>query len=105
MLKSGIILNSDTFRLYFQLAWTYYHRMQDYDNAIKYCNQAIALPDHIPFVERLIAYSYEKKGYPVKALEILKKLRKDENYHKNNKYTILTLDNNIMRLEKKVNAR
>ena len=101
MLKSGIIINSDTFRLYFYLSWIYFHRIHDYDNAIKYANQAKMLPDHISFVERLVAYSYEKKGNVKKALEILKELRKDENYHHNDQYIINVLDKNIKRLENK----
>ena len=102
MLRSGIILNSDRHELYFQLAWTYYHRMHDYDNAIIYYRRAQRFPDHYDYVERHIAYSYEKKGQVKKALVLMRELRKDESYHHNEDWLINILDKNIKRMERKV---
>jgi tetratricopeptide (TPR) repeat protein len=105
MIKSGIILNSDTYELYFQTGWMYYHRLGDYDNAIKYFRQAQRLPDHIDNVERFIAYSYRKKGEPGKAMDILKALRADESYHHNDPVLINILDQNIERCRKEMQTR
>lgn len=101
MLKSGIVLNSDNYRLYFYLGWTYYHRMRDYDNAIKYFTKASRFTDHDNRAERFIAYSYEKGGNPEKALEILTDLRQDTAYHNNVPWVLRVLDLNIERIQQK----
>jgi tetratricopeptide (TPR) repeat protein len=101
-LKRGISFNYDRYDLYFELGWTYYHKIKNYDMAIRYYQQADKFPYHPEYIERLIAYSYEKKGDRKKALEILKELRLNKKYHKNNPGVISILDGNIKRIEKEM---
>jgi tetratricopeptide (TPR) repeat protein len=99
-LKRGISFNYDKYDLYFELGWTYYNKIKNYDQAIKYYQQAARFPYHPEYIERLIAYSYEKKGDRKKALELLKNLRLNGRYHKNDPAIISILNGNIKRIEK-----
>lgn len=101
-LKRGISFNYDKYNLYFDLGWTYYHKIKNYDQAIRYYQKAVRFPVHPDYIERLIAYSYEKKGDRKKALEILRGLRLNEKYHKNDPATINILYGNIKRIEKEL---
>ena len=104
-LRSGLILNPDSPKIYFYIGWIYYHKIENYKVAIKYFKKTTKLKGHNKDAERLIAYSYEKLGYPKKALEILKALRQDKNYCDDDKYIIKALDFNIKRLKEKVGIK
>jgi tetratricopeptide (TPR) repeat protein len=67
-LKEGVSWNPDTYELYFELAWTYFDKVRDYDNATKWFEAAIQFP-HPEFIERMIAHSYERMPDLDKALE------------------------------------
>ena len=102
MLKSGIILNNDTYRLFFQLGWVYYHKARNYDDAINFFIRAKKFDEHIPYADRFIAYSYEKKGDNQKALEILQNLLDDKEYHLNDKALINIIKKGIKRIKRKI---
>ena len=101
-LKSGLIINPNDPKIYFYLGWINYHKLKKYRMAIVYFNKTIKLKDHNKDAERLIAYSYEKLGFPKKALDILIRLRQDKNYYDDNEYIIKALDHNIYRLKLKL---
>jgi len=60
-LQEGISKNSRIYDLYFELGWSYYHRLEDYDEAIRYFRMGTRF-SHPPHLDRLIAHAYKKKG-------------------------------------------
>ena len=60
-LQEGISKNSRIHDLYFELGWSYYHRLEDYDEAIRYFRMGTRF-SHPPHLDRLIAHAYKKKG-------------------------------------------
>lgn len=58
-LKEGISWNPNTYELYFELAWTYFDRVRDYEQATKWFTAALQFP-HPEFIERMIAHAYER---------------------------------------------
>lgn len=60
-LKKGIAYNPDRYDLYFELGWTYYHKGNDYPNAVRYLEKAIKFP-HPEYVDDVLAHAYEKNG-------------------------------------------
>ncbi len=60
-LKDGILANPNKYQLYFELGWTYFHKAEDYDAAIRYFRRATKF-EHPHYIDRLIAHAYRKKG-------------------------------------------
>lgn len=60
-LKEGILANPNKYQLYFELGWTYFHKAEDYDSAIRYFRRAVKF-EHPHYIDRLIAHAYRKKG-------------------------------------------
>lgn len=60
-LKEGLVKNRNVYNLWFNLGWVYYHKLNDYDEAIRYLRGATKY-EHPSFVDRLIAHAYRKKG-------------------------------------------
>ena len=60
-LKEGILANPNEYQLYFELGWTYFHKAEDYDSAIRYFRRAVKF-EHPHYIDRLIAHAYRKKG-------------------------------------------
>jgi len=58
-LKEGISWNPDRYDLYFELGWTYFDKIKDYDEAAKWLGAAIQF-EHPEYIERLIAHAYER---------------------------------------------
>lgn len=58
-LKEGISWNPNTHELYLELAWTYFDRVRDYENATKWFRAAMQFP-HPEYIERMIAHAYER---------------------------------------------
>jgi len=73
-LKEGIQSNPNRYELYFELGWTYFHKLKDYRNTIRYLKRAIRFP-HPQFVEHLLAHAYENNGQFKEALKIWKNLQ------------------------------
>ena len=60
-LKEGIINNPDRYELYFETGWTYFHKAENYEEAVKYFRRAIRFP-HPDYIDRMIAHALLKKG-------------------------------------------
>ncbi len=60
-LKEGIVKNPKNFRLYEALAWTYRHKLNDFDNALKYFSAGTRVP-HPSRLDRMVAHLYHLKG-------------------------------------------
>ncbi|MCD6351347.1 MAG: tetratricopeptide repeat protein [Armatimonadetes bacterium] len=67
-LKEGISWNPDIYDLYFELGWTYFDKIKDYDQATKWLEAAIQF-EHPEYIERLIAHAYERIPDIDKALD------------------------------------
>ncbi len=67
-LKEGISWNPNRYDLYFELGWTYYDKVRNYDEAAKWLRHAIQFK-HPSYIERLIAHAYERKPDIPKALD------------------------------------
>ncbi len=58
-LKEGISWNPDVYDLYFELGWTFFDKIKDYEEATKWLEAAIQF-EHPEYIERLIAHAYER---------------------------------------------
>ena len=74
-LKTGIGHNPDRYDLYFELGWTYFHKAEDYANAVIYFKKATEY-EHPDYIDRMVAHAYEKNGELKKALEVWQELQK-----------------------------
>jgi len=85
VLKRGLNKNPDRYDLYFEVGWTYYHKAEDYKNAILYFSWANKFSERPRFVERMLAHAYEKGGYYQESLEVwqqhLDSLREEDGSH------------------------
>lgn len=68
VLKEGISWNPDRYDLYFELGWTYFDKIRDYDEAARWLGAATRF-EHPEYIERLIAHAYERLPEPEKALQ------------------------------------
>ena len=69
--KRGIAYNSEEYRLYFDVGWTYWMKTKNYKKCIEFFKQASEV-DHPQWVEHMLAHSYEKDGQFEKSYEIWK---------------------------------
>ncbi|MDD5681040.1 MAG: hypothetical protein PHI59_07345, partial [Candidatus Omnitrophica bacterium] len=60
-MKEGIARNRDVYDLWFNMGWIYYHKLQNYDEGIRYFRLATR-QKHPSYIDRLIAHAYRKKG-------------------------------------------
>ena len=67
-LKDGIKHNPNRYDLYFELAWTYYHKAKDYKNSIVYFEKAVKFP-HPDYVDNCLAHAYAKNGEIEKSIK------------------------------------
>lgn len=67
VLKEGISWNPDKYDLYFELGWTYFDKIRDYEEAARWLGAAIRF-DHPEHIERLIAHGWERLPDMDKAL-------------------------------------
>ncbi len=67
-LRKGVAHISDKYDVYFELAWTYYHKGKDYANAVRYFERAVKHP-HPDYVNDVLAHAYEKNGEIAKAIK------------------------------------
>lgn len=67
-LKEGISWNPDRYDLYFELGWTYFDKVRDYNEATKWLQAAIQFP-HPEYIDRLIAHAYERLPDMPKSLD------------------------------------
>ena len=67
-LKKGIKHNPNRYDLYFELAWTYYHKAKKYPQAVKYFEKAVKFP-HPDYVDDCLAHAYAKNGQIKEAIK------------------------------------
>jgi len=67
-LKEGVSWNPDRYDLYFELGWTYFDKVRDYENAVKWLQASIEFP-HPEYVDRLIAHGLERQPDMPRALD------------------------------------
>ncbi len=67
-LKEGIAWNPHIYDLYWELGWSYFDKMDDFENAAKWLRAATEF-EHPAYIERLIAHAYEKLPDIDKALD------------------------------------
>ncbi|MBN2145605.1 MAG: hypothetical protein JW774_13400 [Candidatus Aureabacteria bacterium] len=97
-LKAGAILNPDSAKLYFEIGWTYYHRLKDYQASIPWFEKSEALPDASYVTSRLIAFAMEKTGDLKSARQKWLSLTKHPSYNDPSSKSII--DRNISRFNK-----
>ncbi len=59
VLKEGISWNPDRYDLYFELGWTYFDKIRDYEEAARWLGAAVRF-EHPEYIERLIAHGWER---------------------------------------------
>jgi len=80
-LKEGISWNPEEVNLFIELAWTYYDKLDDYEQAAKWFRVVLHMP-HPAYVDRLIAHAYERLPDIPKALDWYDYcLKRDPNDH------------------------
>jgi tetratricopeptide (TPR) repeat protein len=58
-LKEGISWNPDRYDLYFELGWTFFDKIRDYEQASRWLEASLQF-EHPEYIERLIAHSWER---------------------------------------------
>ncbi len=67
-LKEGISWNPEEIQLFIELAWTYFNKLDDYEQAAKWFRATLHMP-HPAYIERMIAHAYEQLPDIPKALD------------------------------------
>jgi len=68
VLKEGISWNPDRYDLYFELGWTYFDKIRDYEQAAKWLAAATRF-EHPEYIERMIAHGFERMPDIERSLE------------------------------------
>lgn len=97
-LKAGALLNPDNAKIYFEIGWTYYHRLKDYNNSIPWFEKSCEQEGSLEVTSRLIAYALEKSEKKELALKKWLELKKLSSY--TDPTTKKIIDKNIIRLSK-----
>ncbi len=58
-LKEGVSWNPDRYDLYLELGWTYFDKVEDFEEANKWFRAAMRYP-HPDYVDRLVGHAYER---------------------------------------------
>ncbi len=67
--KEGCRQNPDTYELYFEEGWLWYHKIDDdYFQAVKWFNLAQAHPDMLPARKNLLGMAYQRDGEVMKSI-------------------------------------
>lgn len=68
--KEGYRNNPDTYEMYFETGWMWYHKIDDdYQHAVDLFLEAQKHDDMLPARKNLLAMAYQRNGEPVKALD------------------------------------
>jgi tetratricopeptide (TPR) repeat protein len=81
--KEGARQNPDTYELYFETGWLWYHKIDDdYDNAVKWFVEAQKHDDMLPARKNLLAMAYQRAGKVDEAKDTYARLFQiaDKNY-------------------------
>ena len=96
-LKSGAAMNPKNASLPFEIGWTYYHRLNNYKDAVPWFDNSAALNPEDGLPLRLSAYATEKSGSPQTALKKWLELKQHPSYTLT--YSKNIIDRNILRLQ------
>lgn len=76
--KEGCRSNPETYEMFFETGWMWYHKIDDdYDNAVKWFEEAQKKPDMLPARKNLLSNAYERNGQVDKSLDTLFRLYDD----------------------------
>ncbi len=67
-LKEGIEYNPERYDLYFELGWTYYHKVKNYKKAAEYFEMAARFPGP-EYVDNILAHALFRSGREEEALD------------------------------------
>lgn len=68
--KEGCRHNPDTYELFFEEGWMWYHKIDDdYDNAVKWFLKAQERPDMLPARKNLLGMAYQRTGEVNKSID------------------------------------
>jgi hypothetical protein len=108
--KEGCRTNPETYEMFFETGWMWYHKIDDdYENAVKWFEEAQTRPDMLAARKNLISNAYERNGQVDKSLDTLyrlydtarKEFNKDKSVYGNrqNRDTLeRKLDTNLVRM-------
>jgi hypothetical protein len=80
LLKEGTENNPNTYELFHQSGWMYFHKIDDdYSKAVYWFEQAVKKPDimQIPAIRSVLATSYQRNGQLDKGLDYFWRLQED----------------------------
>ncbi len=78
--REGTVNNSETYELFFETAWIWYHKIDDdYSQAVSWFEQAHQRKDIIPARRNLLIHAYFRAGEVDKALDLSYKLLDEAN--------------------------
>jgi len=76
--KEGTRQNPDTYELFFEEGWLWYHKIDDdYDNAVKWFLKAQTKPDMLPARKNLLGMAYQRTGEVDKSIDTYYRLYAD----------------------------
>jgi hypothetical protein len=100
--KEGAQQNPNTYELFFETGWIWYHKIDDdYENAVKWFEEAHKREDILPARRNLLSNAYQRNGQIQDSLELMKKLYKEasDRYEKDKAFQNLqirdTIENNL----------
>jgi len=67
-LREGVSWNPDRYDLYMELGWTYFDKVEDFEEANKWFKAAMRYP-HPEYVDRLVGHAYERMPDVPRALD------------------------------------
>jgi len=63
LVQEGIAQNPDTYRLYHEMGWLYYHKVDDdYEKAVRWFQESVKRPDVLPYLRSILSSAYLKAG-------------------------------------------
>lgn len=101
-LKEGISYNPDVYKLYFDLAFIYDHKLHEYDKAIIWYKKAGRFPGHPSYIDRAVAHNLKKKGDWKAAREEWLKLKEK---HAADSDSMRIIENNLRIVEEELRKR
>lgn len=78
LLEEGVVQNPETYRLFHETGWIYYHKVDDnFPEAVRWFEQSVQKPDVLPALRGILANAYLKAGQLDKAVDWYAALEKD----------------------------
>jgi hypothetical protein len=78
LLEEGTEANPDTFRLFHETGWMYYHKVEDdYDKAVKWFEISTSKSDVMPALRTILSSAYQRAGQLDKAMDYMWKIQEE----------------------------